>query len=120
LASPRSPLPLAVDVELGGNCASPPPPPTIVRELRAFLLEVEARTGRRPIVYATGDAWDALLRDSALPHRLWIRDLVGEPRLPAGARWTFWQFANRERIPGIDGFVDVDVFNGDRTELYNL
>jgi lysozyme len=93
-----------VDVELGGNCAHPPPRQEIVRELRRFLLEVEERTGRRPLVYTTGDAHDELLRGAALPHRLWVRDLISEP----GTDVAIWQFANRARIPGIDAFVDLD------------
>jgi lysozyme len=97
-------LPPALDVEPGGNCAHPPPREQIVRELRRWLLEVEERTGQRPILYATSDGYDAVLRGAALPHALWLRDLACEPR-PGAA---IWQFANRARIPGIDAFVDLD------------
>ncbi|HWN69830.1 MAG TPA: hypothetical protein VNM90_19445, partial [Haliangium sp.] len=53
-------------------------------------------------------------------HPIWIRDVWAEPRLPDGARWTFWQFANRGRLPGIDTFVDLNVFAGSRASFAEL
>jgi lysozyme len=41
---------------------------------------------------------------------VWIRDIFTSPRLP---RWRLWQFANRGRIAGIRGPVDLNVFQGD-------
>lgn len=41
-----------------------------------------------------------------------------EPVLPSPwARWTFWQWSERELVAGIDGQCDANWFNGDDDEL---
>ncbi len=42
----------------------------------------------------------------------WVSDVIFTPARNSDARWNFWQFTWRGRIPGINGFVDLDVFNG--------
>ncbi len=40
-----------------------------------------------------------------------------EPTLSDGRAWTFWQFSDRYRLAGYDGvepFIDLNVFGGDR------
>lgn len=43
-----------------------------------------------------------------------------QPRLDDGREWTFWQYADRERLAGYEGeerFIDVNVFRGSRAEF---
>jgi lysozyme len=37
--------------------------------------------------------------------------------LPDGKEWAFWQYANRGRLYGIEGFVDFNVFSGSPEEF---
>lgn len=48
-----------------------------------------------------------------LTRELWFRDIFLEPRLEDGHTWTFWQYANRGRLDGVTGPVDMNVFRGD-------
>ena len=119
---PREPgmLPPAVDLEFGGNCSKTPERHALQRDLAVWLDAVEQAIGARPVIYVTGEAYEAFLAGSDIEHPIWIRDIWAEPRLPDGARWAFWQFANRGRIPGIDTFVDLNVFAGSRASLAEL
>ena len=119
LPSERDTLPPALDVEFGGNCSTPPP----TAEVRAAVLEwleaVEQATSRRPIIYATRDAHEALLQGEAFAkYGLWIRDVFFEPE--QDVPWVMWQFANRAHVDGIEGFVDLDALAGDRAALEQL
>jgi len=107
-------LPPAVDLEFGGNCDRTPETRSLQRDLAVWLHAVEDAIGSRPVIYVTGEAHDAFLAGSDLVYPIWIRDIWAEPRLPDGARWAFWQFANRGRVRGINTFVDLNAFAGSR------
>ena len=104
-------LPPAVDLEFGGNCAARPDQATLERELQAFLTRVEAAWGRRAVIYATRDFYDAHLRHAFTSNPLWIRNIFTRPP-PSTRDWSLWQCGNRGRIKGIGGAVDLNVFNG--------
>ncbi|HEU4429539.1 MAG TPA: GH25 family lysozyme [Myxococcota bacterium] len=110
-------LPPAVDVEHTGNCSARPSAKTIRRELGVFLAEVEAATGRQPILYFTERAYRELLAGQFPRHALWPRSILGEPRARGRRPWRFWQLADNARVPGIRGPVDLDVFRGSEAEL---
>lgn len=81
------------------------------RELGQFLEEVERRTGRTAVVYATPEAKEAILGEVSRP--LWFRSIAREPRIP----WAFWQFDAAGRLKGVARPVDLDVFDGTLAEL---
>jgi lysozyme len=35
-------------------------------------------------------------------------------------KWKFWQHTDAGRLPGIDGFVDFNVYNGSYYDLQQL
>lgn len=109
-------LPPAVDLEFTGNCSRAPVWSDLSRELHAFLELVRAAYGREPVLYMTREFFDAYLRDAPDQFRsspLWVRDVFRSPRWLAGRSWTVWQYANRGRVRGIAGPVDLNVFQGD-------
>jgi lysozyme len=112
-------LPPAVDVEFAGNCRRWESLETIRRELDVFLALVEGTYGRRPIVYFTRESYERVLDGRLASHATWARSLFGRPRARFGA-WTFWQYAHNGRVPGIDGLVDLDVFQGSPGALQAL
>lgn len=111
---PKDPeaLPPVVDVELWGNAATRLSIPAFQRELSDFMGAVRSHYGREPVIYTANDFRDYFLR--GFPKgRLWIRSVITAPRLTDSAPWHFWQFSERKRVPGINGFVDQNVFHGD-------
>jgi GH25 family lysozyme M1 (1,4-beta-N-acetylmuramidase) len=87
----------------------------------AWLDEVELHVGARPTIYASPTFWRKALGDAgvfaAAGSQLWIAHWrVAAPRVPAGnwgsGGWTFWQWTNCSRVPGIRGCADGDRFRG--------
>jgi lysozyme len=110
-------LPPAVDLEYGGNCAHRPDPEAFVRELGVFLANVEQAWGCRPVLYVTKDFYPDYVAGRFPAHRLWVRDVIGTPRLPDDRAWQVWQYAHRAHLPGVRGFIDRNAFAGTEAEF---
>ncbi len=84
----------------------------------AWLGEVAARTGVRPMVYTSPNGWinrtgDTTAVADAGYTLLWIANwFVSQPTVPAndwqGNGWSFWQYSDCGTVPGIQGCVDMD------------
>jgi len=101
-------LPPMVDVELSGACHAMGTDAEVRARLKKFLALLEKSTGRRPIVYATNEAYDRFVKDYGLQNPLWLRDIWHEP----APGWAVWQFANRGHVRGVSGYVDLNAFAG--------
>jgi GH25 family lysozyme M1 (1,4-beta-N-acetylmuramidase) len=108
---------------------------TLIDEIRFWVQRVEARYGRKPIIYTGPEFWDRFADNSNefQEYPLWVTTIwqkppeqVSEPRLFGGwTAWTFWQVGYDKRIPGVrtpTGFdgVDVNLFNGTLESLWPL
>ena len=117
-------LPVTVDLEYYGDFFDHPPSVSLVREiLDPLLAALEEHYGAPPIIYATQKAYDRYLQDAYPDNPIWIRSVATEPSLPDGRDWTFWQYSNRDRLPGYDGeeeFIDMNVFEGSLDDLRAL
>ena len=89
----------------------------------AWLDEVQLQLGVRPTIYASPLFWRKAMHDASVfatsGSRLWIAHWrVRRPSVPAtnwaSTGWTFWQWTDCSRVPGIGGCVDGDRFNGAR------
>jgi lysozyme len=89
--------------------------------VQAWVMRVKARTGVRPMIYASPYFWRTYLGDSRWfadhGYPLWIANWkVNEPDVPAanwgGEGWTFWQWTSEGRVHGITTNVDRDHFHG--------
>ena len=106
-------LPPVVDLEFGGNCSARPSLDDFRGELRAYLDAVEARYGRTAVLYVTQPFDEDYLAGAFAAQPRWVRSIIRAPQWARG-RWTLWQFHNRGRVDGVDGPVDLNVFNGSR------
>ena len=109
-------LPPVVDVELYGEKKIRPPAREDVTEQLTLLLErLEEQYHMRPVIYATGSAYDRYLTGDYEEYDIWIRNVYFTPRLKDGRDWTFWQYTDRARLAGYEGeepFIDLNVFYG--------
>ena len=109
-------LPVAVDVEFyDGNDKNPPPKETVVSEINALLEKLTAYYGKKPVIYATPEAYDLYVAGGFPDYSIWYRDVISYPTLSDGRRFAFWQFSNRSRFTGYHGterYMDADVWNG--------
>jgi len=113
-------LPPAIDLEFSGNCQARPSKEQVHKELSVFAKMVELKYGKRPIIYTTNESYNAFLLGEGLGYPIWIRDIYTKPEFKDGSSWAFWQYAHKGRLLGIDGFVDLNVFNGSPEEFYNF
>ena len=52
---------------------------------------------------------------------LWIARYNTIPPLTVDRReWKFWQYGNRGRLKGVEGYVDLNVFYGNLIELEGM
>ena len=103
-------LPPVVDIEFVGNCRSWTSLSDVRRELTIFLERVEADFGEPAILYVTREAEERLLAGAFPGFARWPRSVLGRPSPDTWSEWTFWQFADNGRLPGISGPVDLDVY----------
>jgi lysozyme len=110
-------LPPALDLEFWGNSSARPSPEAFKTELRTYLHLIAAAYGREPVIYTSADFMDVYLKDFRI-EQFWVRDILLKPKWDGTGAWLFWQFSERGEVPGIDGFVDLDVYNG-RADRFN-
>jgi len=91
-------------------------------DLKTFLSEVYDLTGQRPVVYSgnvikeqIGNARDAELAQ----YRLWLAQYTSVPSWPSETwpLWWLWQHTDNGSVPGVNGGVDMDSFNGNAAQL---
>ena len=87
-----------------------------------WLQAVEARLGRRPIVYtAPGFAGSKLPNAAQLGlYPLWVAHYTmhTSPTVPsAWSSWAFWQYSGTGSMDGVTGQVDLDRFQGTTDDL---
>jgi lysozyme len=101
----------ALDLEFGGKCSLKPSSEKAKAEMAAFSDAILAVYGTRPVLYVTPSFLRAY--GGVLPENdgLWVRSIAWSlPRWQS--LWTFWQYHDRGQVDGIEGPVDLNVFNG--------
>ena len=93
-------------------------------DVQHFLESIEKKMGQAPIIYTSESYWKTYLpkEEWACDYSLWI-DKPGNiwpSQLFPWSKWTYWQFHYQARIPGIEGLVGLNWFNGDYSELCDL
>lgn len=87
--------------------------------LKNWLQMVEKHYGVKPIIYSGETYYRHFLKDDFSEYTFWIANynFFVENLKPD---WRFWQFTEKGRASGINGFVDVNVFNGTDAELQGM
>jgi lysozyme len=90
---------------------------TIRSEARIFLNALEQHYGQRPIIYTTVDFYRENDLSTMGGTEFWLRSVAANPKdVYAGQTWRFWQYTSTGIVPGAAGNVDVNVFNGSKSE----
>jgi len=111
-------LPPVLDVEIPGDASE------ILAGVKAWLTAVAHATAKTPILYTSPSFWAQLGTSvsgfSQFP--LWVAEYgVTTPKIPEGwTAWTFWQFSESGSVSGIEGAVDLDVFQGTLPQLRQM
>ncbi|MBE0391119.1 glycoside hydrolase family 25 protein [Flavobacterium sp. PL002] len=84
--------------------------------LRRWLEKVEAHYKVKPIIYTGESYYDDFLKEEFSDYLFWIAN-YNFYREKIQDDWLFWQFTEKASVPGIEGNVDVNIFNGDLQQL---
>lgn len=115
-------LPPVLDVEVSGGLT----PADLVSWVQTWVNEVQALTGRQPIIYTGLNFWNGAAGGSAAfsGYRLWFaRYLTGDSPgpLPNGfGASTFWQYTSTGTVSGISTAVDLNVYCCNQANLLAL
>ncbi|MGV0375801.1 glycoside hydrolase family 25 protein [Corynebacterium hadale] len=111
-AGPKTDLPPVLDLEVDEGLG----PVQLAAWTQLFLGEVEARTGRKPIVYTYRYFWYEHMNNTNAftSYPLWLAAYQNQPPAPVGGWRTlsFWQRSDAGRVAGINTPVDMNLFNG--------
>jgi lysozyme len=121
IGSPAPTLAPVLDLEDSGGLT----PEQLQSWVRDFLTTLKLRTGRDAVIYTYPSFWKSEMGDTAefADHPLWIADYNGgdAPEVPGGwSTWTIWQTTSTGEVPGVEGPVDRNVFNGNIQGLDRL
>lgn len=84
--------------------------------LRRWLKKVEKHYKVKPIIYSGESYYTDFLKKEFSDYPLWIAN-YNFWRNDLESDWLFWQFTEKAQIQGIEGMVDINIFNGDKNKL---
>lgn len=108
-------LPPVVDVE-----ETPKNIADFKEELKIFISKIEEHYGVKPVIYSGRKYKEQYLTDKFFDlYPLWIANYYVDT-LDIKENWSIWQCTDKGEIPGIDHYVDINVFNGNADKLQEL
>lgn len=94
---------------------------TLSNWVHDFMNTVFRKTGIMPLLYVNSNYANNELNDSVTIYDLWIAHYIDKNGAPNtgmwDGNWVFWQYTDEGNVPGIDGNVDLDLFDGNMDEL---
>lgn len=106
----RPELGLVIDVEQAGN---PEVPKEEVKRKLTTMVEYMNLLGYPVMIYTNLDGYYDYIEEILPGCALWICRFKENP---INAEWTFWQYDHHGKVAGVQGDVDLNVFNGSRKE----
>ena len=92
-------------------------------EVLGQYLDIITKAICQPLIYTNADTWNTFFggTDAFSGHKLFVASYgttPGNPVLPNGfTDWTIHQYTSGGIVPGIPGFVDLDVLRGDLSTI---
>lgn len=108
-------LGVVIDLEDTGN-PNDGIPDVVVHNLFE-MIDYLNLCGLRVMIYTNKDGYNQFLRKEFSGFPLWICSFKQNP---IDAEWTFWQYNHWGNVKGINGYVDLNVYNGTRLAWNNL
>lgn len=112
----RMDLPLVLDVEEWGNSKNSNRD-RVVKEIGVFLSIVEKKTNSKIIFYSNESSYRKFIEGNYENH-IWICSFSKKPKIRK--KWLLWQYSHTARLPGAEGLIDLNTFNGSKEEWENF
>ncbi len=112
-------LPPVLDLEwnpFSPTCTLRPPASEVRRVATQFIRIVERHYGTRVVIYTTPEFWEQN-KIGRLKRDFWLRSTAKhvEKRYNV-SDWKFWQYTSTGVLEGIGNDVDLNCFNGSKTQ----
>lgn len=115
--APGQNLPPVLDLEVAEGLS----PVALQAWTRAFLVELERLTGKRPMIYTYRYFWSDHMGNTKqfAEYPLWLAAYQNHAPSPVGGwnKLAMWQRSASGRVAGINTPVDMNLFNGDPSQL---
>ena len=85
------------------------------KELKDMINILEDYYKKRVIIYVTKYTYKKYIDGEFLDNPIWFRNVKYYPKID---RWDIWQYSNRGRVYGIDGFTDRNVLKSDDIDKF--
>ena len=110
-------LPPVLDIE---NTSSVQSISSLKKGILSWLKIVEDHYGVKPIIYSSASYYKSFLAQEFGRYELWVANYNIVKTPINWQKWLFWQYSDKERVLGIVGPVDLNVFNGSKEDLKTL
>lgn len=90
----------------------------VIKELTDMINILENEYKRKVIIYTDYKTYTYFIKGELVDNKLWIRDIKKYPKIEENDRWVIWQYSNRGKVKGIDGFTDKNVLRYEKIEYY--
>lgn len=107
-------FPPIIDVELSKKYNKE----KVIKELKDMIDILETKYNKKVIIYTDYKSYSKFIKNELKKQPLWIRDIKKHPNIEENDRWIIWQYSNRGRIKGIDGFTDKNVLRYNDINYY--
>lgn len=97
-------LPPVLDVEEYGSSTE-----GLLKDVKDWLQYIENKTGRRPIIYTNYNMYSELFQTGFSEYKFWIASYSNNTDRVKDDRILYWQYSDQGKIPGIYGFVDLNM-----------
>lgn len=97
-------LPPVLDVEEEGSTKQ-----ELIENVKTWLNKVESYTGRRPIIYTNYNMYIEFFQSGFNEYKFWIANYSYNIDRVKDNRIFYWQYSDKGKIPGIKGFVDLNM-----------
>jgi lysozyme len=115
-------LPPVIDVEWNGEsrCRKRPSRERVLEKMQVFMDKLEQHYGQRPVIYTAPDFYEDNLQGAFPNHHFWLRAVAQHPRkVYPGRKWVFWQYSGSGLSKGVEGRIDLNVFNGSEDDWHD-
>jgi lysozyme len=109
-------LPPVLDVEVDENL----PRDEVVAGIREWVSLVEIEYSIRPIIYTHYKFYNKFIAGEFDDYPIWIAMYGNTPPRLGSVQWAFWQYGNRGKLAGVEGYIDLNVFKGSKEELEKM
>jgi lysozyme len=85
----------------------------VISNVKIWLETVEKHIGVRPIVYTNKSLFNSYFENNLSDYPIWLSDYFSKDlkRFPE-ENLILWQFTDKGKVLGVEGFVDMNVFMG--------